>query len=56
MSYFTVLKTVFNVQKNGVDNEQRIPLTDAESFKKGLVEQHLDTELHDRNQKTGVSF
>jgi hypothetical protein len=56
MSNFTVLKTVFNVQKNGVDNEQRILLTDAESFKKGLVEQHLDTELHDRNQKTGVSF
>jgi hypothetical protein len=56
MRYFTVLKTVFNVQKNGVDNEQKILLTDAESFKKGLVEQHHDTELHDKNQKTGVSF
>jgi hypothetical protein len=54
--YFAILKVVFNVQKNGADNEQRILLTDAESFRKDLVEQHHDTELHDRNQKTGVGF
>ena len=54
--YFAVLSAVFNVQKNGADNEQRILLTDAESFRKDLVEQHHDTELHDRSQKTGVGF
>jgi hypothetical protein len=56
VQYFTVLKVVFNVQKNDADNEQRILLTDAESFRKSLVEQHHDIELHDRNQKTGVGF
>jgi hypothetical protein len=54
--YSAVLKLVFNVQKNGADNEQRILLIDAESFRKDLVEQHHDTELHDRSQKTGVGF
>lgn len=54
MRYITVLKTIFNVQKNGVDNEQRILLTDAGSSKIGLVGQPHDTELHDRNRKTGV--
>ena len=56
MHYFAILKVVFNVQKNGADNEQRIQLTDAESFRKGLVERHRDTELHARSQKTGVGF
>jgi hypothetical protein len=54
--YFALFKVVFNVQKNGADNEQRILLTDAESLRKDLVERHHDTELHDRSQKTGVSF
>jgi len=54
--YFAILRVVFNVQKNGADNEQRILLTDAESFRKNLVERHHDTELHDRSQKTGVGF
>jgi hypothetical protein len=47
---------VFNVQKNAADNEQRILLTDAESFRKDLAERHHDTKLHDISQKTGVGF
>jgi len=43
------------VQKNDAGSEQRILLTDDESFRKDLGGQHHDTELHDRNQKTGVS-
>jgi hypothetical protein len=56
MHYFSILKVLFNVQKNGADNEQRILLTDVESFRKDLVGRHHDTELHDRSQKTGVGF
>lgn len=56
MHCFSILKVVFNVQKNGADNAQRILLTDVESFRKNLVGRHHDTELHDRSQKTGVGF